>query len=239
MPATPHQQDPSGRGSARARLTAAEMSQAARGRARRRVWAWRVFAALTGVAVAAVLTVAIVAQREKAPATAQGLGKVSGIGAIAPPPWAAPADVPPRVAAAGLRLGRMGTAEHYHAHLDVMVNGRAVAVPANIGVDPASGTMSALHTHTPDGVLHIEADTKGQVFTLGQLFTEWNVRLTPNAIGSLTVADNKQLVVYVNGKLRSEDPALVRLEPNQNIALLFGTADNIRDVPKSFDFSGV
>lgn len=120
-----------------------------------------------------------------------------------------------------------------------MVNGRAVAVPANIGVDPASGTMSALHTHTPDGVLHIEADTKGQVFTLGQLFTEWNVRLTPNAIGSLTVADNKQLVVYVNGKLRSEDPALVRLEPNQNIALLFGTADNIRDVPKSFDFSGV
>lgn len=237
MPATSHQRDRSRRGNARA--LAAEMSQAARRRARRRVWAWRVFAALIIAVVASVLTVALVAQRAaNAPATTAGLAKVSGIGALAPPPWVAPADVPPRVAAAGLRLGRMGTAEHYHAHLDVLVNGRAVAVPANIGVDAASGSMSALHTHTPDGVLHIEADAKGQIFTLGQLFTEWNVRLTPTMIGSLPVADTKQLVVYVNGR-RTEDPALLRLEPNQEIALMFGTPEDIRDVPKSFDFSGV
>lgn len=90
------------------------------------------------------------------------------------PPWPAPVDdVPARVAAAGLDLGPMGTAEHYHPHLRILANGTEVPVPPNIGVDPATGAMSAVHTHEADGTIHIEAATAGEVFTLGQLFTEW------------------------------------------------------------------
>ena len=81
------------------------------------------------------------------------------------PPWAAPADVAARVANAGLNLGPMGTAEHYHPQLRIIIHGAEVPVAANIGVDPRTGAMSALHTHEPDGTIHIEADRVGEVFT--------------------------------------------------------------------------
>lgn len=232
---------PPGQASSRARRAAAQMAAEARQDERRRTRGWKILGVIVGVAVAAALTLAVAtAQRaQKAPATAAGLAKFSGVGAVAPPPWSPPEDSKTRVAQAGLRLGQMGTAEHYHAHLNLVVDGRPVQVPPGIGIDPSTGEMSALHTHTPDGVLHIEAGTKGQPFTLGQLFTEWNVKLTADQVGSLNVTKHKQLVLYVNGKRRTEDPALLRLEPDQQIALAYGTPKANADLPTSFDFSAV
>jgi hypothetical protein len=142
-----------------------------------------------------------------APAAPADLATVSGVGAQLPPPWPAPADVPGRAKAAGLPLGAMGTAEHYHVHLDVLVNGKAITVPANVGVDQSSGQMSYLHTHTPDGIVHIEAGRAGQRFTLGQLFTEWNVRLTATQLGAMKAGGDNTLALYVNGKRVPGDPA--------------------------------
>lgn len=135
------------------------------------------------------------------------------------PPWPAPTDVTSRVAAAGLDLGPMGMAEHYHPRLRIIVNGSEVPVPANIGVNPATGAMSALHTHEPDGTIHIEADKAGEVFTLGQLFTEWGVKLTATQIGGVQVADNKKVALTSNGTAVDGDPAQLRLEPDQQIVL--------------------
>lgn len=195
-PSSDNKRHQPGQGSSRARSAAAKMTQEARQADRRRARGWQVLGAFVGVAVAAALIRAVAtAQRAaKAPDTAAGLAKVSGLGAIAPPPWSAPSDTKTRVAAAGLRLGQMGTAEHYHAHLDLVVDGHVVPIPPGIGVDPSSGEMSALHTHTPDGVLHIESGRKGQPFTLGQLFTLWNVKLTATQLGSLEVTTDKRLV---------------------------------------------
>lgn len=131
----------------------------------------------------------------------------------------------------------MGTAEHYHAHLDVLVNGQAVPVPPNIGVDPSSGLMTGLHTHTPDGVVHIEAARTGQPFTLGQLFTEWNVRLAATQLGGLAVSGNNTLTLYVNGSKVSANPATLRLEPRQQITPVYGPADQEVSVPDSYDFA--
>ena len=168
---------------------------------------------------------------------ASDLAAVSGKGAAILPPWPAPADVPARATAAGLPLGAMGMAEHYHLHVDVLVNGEAVPVPANIGVDPSSGAMSYLHTHTPDGLVHIEAGTNGQPFTLGQLFTEWNVRLTPTQIGGLTATEGNTLTLYVNGKQVPGDPAQLRLASHQQVALVYGPAGQKVDVPATYDFA--
>lgn len=169
--------------------------------------------------------------------TATDLAAVSGLGAVHPPPWAAPTDVPVRAEAAGLPLGAMGTAEHYHVHLDVLVNGEPVDVPANIGVDAASGAMSYVHTHTPDGLVHIEAGSAGQPFTLGQLFTEWNVRLTETQVGALQANDSHQLTLYVNGKKVPGNPAMLRLQPHQQVALVYGPKDQNIKVPSSYDFA--
>ena len=135
------------------------------------------------------------------------------------PPWPAPTDVPDRVAAAGLDLGPMGTAEHYHPHLSITIDGSPVPVPPNIGVDPNTGAMSAVHTHEGDGTIHIEAHTVGEKFTLGQLFTQWGVTLTTTQIGGVHAAAGEKVEVTTDGTPVPGDPADLRLEPDQQIQL--------------------
>lgn len=135
------------------------------------------------------------------------------------PPWPAPTDVSDRVARAGLDLGPMGTAEHYHPHLRILVGDTEVPVAANIGVDPASGAMSALHTHEGDGTIHIEADTESEVFTLGQFFTEWGVTLTANQVGGAHATGGTTVKVTSNGATVPGDPNKLRLEPDQQIVV--------------------
>ncbi len=124
-----------------------------------------------------------------------------------------------QVAAAGLDLGPMGMAEHYHPQLRIIIRGTAVTVPGDIGVDPATGAMSALHTHESGGTVHIEADTVGEVFTLGQLFTQWGVELTSTEIGGVRTTNGEKVTVTSNGARVAGDPAELRLEPEQKIVL--------------------
>ncbi|MEO7943503.1 MAG: hypothetical protein ABIR34_08895 [Marmoricola sp.] len=135
------------------------------------------------------------------------------------PPWAAPTDVPARVAAAGLDLGPMGMAEHYHPLLRTVINGVEITLPANIGVDPSTGAMSAVHTHEEDGTIHIEADKSGEVFTLGQLFTQWGVKLTPTQIGGVQAKPGQKVTLTSDGTPVAGDPMDLRLKPEQEIEL--------------------
>lgn len=221
----------------RARKAAAEAREAAQQRDRQRRRTQIVISVVVGVVLVATAALWGVRGSDEAAPTTNALGKASGLGAELPPPWAAPVDVPSRAKAAGLSLGPMGTAEHYHVQLDVIVNGSRVPVAANIGVDPSTGMMSGLHTHTPDGIVHIEASRRGQPFTLGQLFTEWNVRLTPTQVGALKVAENDTLTAYVNGRKVAGNPASIRLAPRQQITLVYGPADQQVDIPDSYDFA--
>jgi hypothetical protein len=223
------------RGAAKAAVAAARADEARRDARRRRL-----LVAITGVVAAAVVGGAVLAQVLTSGDSSTGSGdlaSMSGQGAESGPPWPAPTDVAARTEAAGLPLGPMGTAEHYHAHLDVLVDGQSVPVPANIGVEP-SGQMSALHTHTPDGIVHIEAGVKGQTFTLGQLFTEWNVALGPDRIGGLTTGGTggKTLAVYVNGEKATGSPAMVKFAPWQQITLVYGSPDQEVEIPSTYDW---
>jgi len=193
----------------------------------------------TGAALATLLIVAAIGisnAQDDDSSTQAGSGAVSGLGAAAAPPWPLPPDATDRVAAAGMDTGPMGMAEHYHAHLDIIVNGEAVPVPANLGIDPATGGMAALHTHTADGLVHVEADTQDEAFTLGQLFTAWDVKLTAEQIGSMTTTDGNELKVYVNGEEQSGNPAMLRLADQQQITIVFG--DQQVDIPDTYDFNG-
>ena len=198
-------------------------------------------AVAVAVAVAVGIGFVVGGDAETEPGPAEGadtadLAQFSGLGATSPPPWPAPPEVSARAQAAGLSLGPMGMAEHYHVHLDVIVNGRSVPVPADLGVDPASGAMTGLHTHTADGIVHIEASQPGEVFTLGQLFTEWDVRLTDTQLGGLRASPDNELVVYVNGDPVRSDVATTPLAEHQQIAVVYGTTDEPVDVPTGYDF---
>lgn len=166
------------------------------------------------------------------------LQAVSGLGASSQLPWSLPSDTPRRVKMAGMNLGQMGTAEHYHAHLDIIIDGKSVGLLPNIGVDRRSGSMSGVHTHESDGIVHVEAPVKDQPYALGQLFTEWDVKLTADQVGAYKADGAKVLRVYVNGKNVSGNPALIRLANRQQITVVFGDPSADGDIPDSFDFKG-
>jgi hypothetical protein len=150
--------------------------------------------------------------------------------------FALPADATAAAKQAGLpMLGEEHLAVHYHAHLDLAVYGTAVQVPAYIGIDLVRRRIAPLHTHTPDGIVHIESDTDVP-FTLGQLFTAWGHPISAAGIGSVTVAQGSQLRVYRNGVQVPGDPAAMVLKAHDEVYVWIGPASQNPPVPSSFEF---
>lgn len=104
-----------------------------------------------------------------------------------------------------------GAVEHIHSHLQIFNHGRAVAVPAQIGILASGGCLYWLHTHTPDGIIHIEAPVR-RTFTLGQFFDIWG-RPVPRG---------KSMRVTVNGKRWGGDPAAIPLRDREEIVIQTG-----------------
>lgn len=111
---------------------------------------------------------------------------------------------------------------HIHAHLDISVNGKAITVPADIGINQLSGFMSSTHTHRTNGVIHIESPVT-RTFTLGQFFDVWGVRFTSQCIGSYCATDGNTIKVYVNGKLYTGNPRLLPFKERQEIFIVYGS----------------
>jgi hypothetical protein len=187
------------------------------------------------------------------PALGPAFGSMSSLpGALKqPPPW--PADngktLQLRLRTIGLQpLTQEGQALHIHQHLDLYVDGKRVTVPANIGIDAGGGFISALHTHQTDGIIHVESPTV-QPFRLGEFFAIWGLPLSASCIGSRCATSancvgevcpkgGKQLRVWVNGKAVSADPTRIVLAEHQEIAIAYGTDEQMPDpVPDSFDFA--
>jgi hypothetical protein len=152
------------------------------------------------------------------------------------PPWPAPApgEVPALVAAAGLPLlQKEATDAHLHAHLDILVDGRAVPVPAEIGI--GAQALSPLHTHDATGVVHIEAP-HAERFTVGQLFNERNVRLSRSCLGGLRADRGHQLRTFSNGAPVSGDPAQLASAAHEEIAIVYAPIDHPVTPPSSDPF---
>jgi hypothetical protein len=164
-----------------------------------------------------------------------GTGVAASAG-TALPPWPRPADTASRAGTIGLAVGPMeGTAVHFHVHLDVLVDGRPVPVPADLGIGEQG--LSELHTHDTSGVLHIEAPSTGKRYSLGQLFAEWNVRLDATDLGGLRAGTGRTLTAYVDGRKQTGDPAAIALTPHREIALVYGSATAKTRVPSTYAFS--
>ena len=148
-------------------------------------------------------------------------------------PWPAPADAGAAIAAAGLpALRSEGTVVHFHAQLFVFVDGAPQPVPKDIGVDFDARRISPLHTHTDDGIVHVEANEES-TFTLGQFFTQWGVRLTPDCVGGYCGPTRKP-TFYVDGKEFTGDPRTIEITGNREIALVVGKPPP--DIPATATF---
>ena len=182
---------------------------------------WSAIAAAVVIVVGGVSVVLVTAKPSlKASPAVPATPARTASGATDAPPWPAPADPTARAKAAGLgMLSSEGSVEHIHSHLTVTVDGQPVPVPALIGVDENAQTLSPLHTHDASGILHVESPVKAQ-FTLGQVFTEWNVALSSKRIGSLDTASGDPITAVVNGKKVSGDPAAITLADRADIDIV-------------------
>ena len=127
-------------------------------------------------------------------------------------------------------------AYHEHAHLAIYVDGAEMTVPGGVGISTPWQTQTQpdgsiwiaggshfyyLHTHTSDGIIHMESPTDA-TYQLGQFFAEWNQPLSTDQVGP-----NKGTVtVYVDGAKYTSDPADITLKPHTVIQLDVG-----KDVP--------
>ncbi|HEY5062391.1 MAG TPA: hypothetical protein VII52_12700 [Gemmatimonadaceae bacterium] len=138
-----------------------------------------------------------------------------------------PAQQVPAGAATGQPIGGMscdaqeGSRIHIHQHLVILDHGKSVPIPPNVGQPAGKRCIYWLHTHTPDGVIHIEAP-QNRSFTLGDFFMIWGEPLSRSRAASATAARGQSLRVWVNGKRFAGDPRKIALAPHADIVIEAG-----------------
>ncbi len=147
------------------------------------------------------------------------------------PPW------PPRYDGLEARVEAAGfppvgdESYHVHALLSVFVEGEAVEVPGDIGIDRPRQFLSPLHTHSANGVIHFEADDPAP-FTLGQVFDVWGVAFDTERLGGLTNVGPDTVQVFVDGE-PVQDPRSVELAEGDNVVVAYGEEGSFATRPPS------
>lgn len=122
----------------------------------------------------------------------------------------------------GIRCDTMeGAVEHVHSHVQIFNRGHALEVPAQIGIMPIAGCLYWVHTHSADGIVHIEAPTM-RAFTLGQFFDIWGQNLSRTQAGTVHASRGRSLRFTVNGRAWSGDPRSIPLRDHEEIAIQNG-----------------
>ncbi len=119
-------------------------------------------------------------------------------------------------------------ATHFHIHLQILLDGKEVIVPAGLGVGrpwaenppgfiATGGCFAWIHTHDTTGVVHVFTQI-GKSDTLGQVFSVWGQPL--DATGALGYKGT--IAVLVNGQPIDGDPGLVPLKNLENVVIELG-----------------
>jgi hypothetical protein len=155
-------------------------------------------------------------------------------------PWPANAEqAAARADAIGLPDHGTTLAMHEHANLQIFVHGDPVTIPVNVGINLDSGATESLHTHSDDGVVHIESSTVSD-FTLGEFFDVWGVRLTSRCLGGYCEQGQDHLQAFQGGQPVTGPIRDVVLDDQSVIVVTFGTPDELPDpVPSTFDFGSI
>ncbi len=114
-----------------------------------------------------------------------------------------------------------GGVTHTHQHLAIYAAGKPVLIPQGIGINDTKACLFALHTHSPDGVIHVESPSQDQN-TLGQFFDIWAQPLSRTQVASATAGHGQQVRAYVGGRLYKGDPRAIPLTPHALITLEVG-----------------
>ena len=141
--------------------------------------------------------------------------------AAAAPPTGEPVD--------GIRCEQAeGAVFHIHQHLAIFDRGKAVAVPDDVGRPIVGQCLYWLHTHTPNGIIHVESPAF-RTFTLGQFFDVWGEPLSTTVAASARTKPGG-MRVYVDGRAYAGNPRKIELAQHTDIAIEVGPPYRVPDV---------
>jgi hypothetical protein len=121
----------------------------------------------------------------------------------------------------GIQCERMESGVfHIHQHLTLLDRGKPIAIPNDVGRPLLGNCLYWLHTHTPDGLIHIEAPAV-RTFRLGEFFDLWGQPLDATHMGPVKVAKGR-LRAFVGGSLYKGDPRKIELTQHADIVLEAG-----------------
>lgn len=110
---------------------------------------------------------------------------------------------------------------HIHQHIVIFDHGNQLAIPPNIGQPAGKQCIYWLHTHTPDGIIHIEAP-KDRSFTLGEFFAVWGQPLSKTQAAAAHADAKNPMKVWVDGKPYTGNPAAIKLKAHTDIVIEVG-----------------
>ena len=110
---------------------------------------------------------------------------------------------------------------HIHQHLVIYDHGIQQLIPQYIGIPIGGRCIYWLHTHTPDGIIHVEAPMD-RSFTLGDFFSVWGQPITRTQVASAKTKKGESTRVWVNGAIYNGDPAKIPLTAHADIVIQVG-----------------
>lgn len=113
-----------------------------------------------------------------------------------------------------------GAVFHIHPHLAIFVHGKPVAIPSDVGRPVVTPCLYWIHTHTADGLIHIESPSF-RTFTLGNFFDIWGEALSPTAVDATRVKRGA-MHVFVDGRPYRGDPRKIELRQHTDITIEAG-----------------
>ncbi|MDE1878806.1 MAG: hypothetical protein KGI07_09880 [Thaumarchaeota archaeon] len=112
---------------------------------------------------------------------------------------------------------------HIHPRLYLNIDGKPYFVPQNVGIDPnlwkdhsldqyGMKGMSPLHTHTADGMIHVESNVVRN-YTLGEFLDIWGLDLKGKSV-SVSVY-GEPISDYRNHVFKDEESIIMNITSNR------------------------
>ena len=122
----------------------------------------------------------------------------------------------------GVRCEAMeGSVLHIHQHVAIFDHGRALTIPPDVGRPLAAQCFYWIHTHTPDGIVHVESPSF-RSFTLGQFFDIWGQPLSRTDVAGAKPHKGERVVVWVDGQRYDGNPRTIPLTAHLDVTFDVG-----------------
>lgn len=146
----------------------------------------------------------------------------AALAAFALPAASARASIPAGQPVDGIRCDAMeGAVLHIHQHVAILDHGKPVGIPDDLGRPLVGQCLYWIHTHTPDGIIHVESPNF-KMFNLGNVFDIWGEPLARTDVAGAKPRKNERVVTWVDGRRYAGDPRKIELTQHLDVTIEVG-----------------